>query len=124
VGRGRPWSRWGWTDTWSEAAIERTARALAAWARKAQSPDWDPERHGQYANLIANLGPAEKRRRVTYELERARRAFWWQRMIDLADARGYPLAVVDRAERLLSALAAEGGRDAPGPQHPDRRGDG
>ena len=79
----------------------KNPRALALWARKAEPPDWDPERHGQWANAIASLGPEEKKQRVAYELERARRAFWWQRMVDLADARGYPLAVVDRATRLL-----------------------
>ena len=79
----------------------KNPRALALWARKAEPPEWDPERHGQWANVIAELGPAEKKQRVAYELERARRAFWWQRMVDLADARGYPLAVVDRATRLL-----------------------
>ena len=76
------WRPLGPAGLWSAAAVVRTAKALAIWARKAGPPDWDPERHGQWAHIIADLGPEEKKRRIAYELERAGRAARWQRMID------------------------------------------
>jgi len=45
----------------------------------------------------ARFGGEEKARAVAPALENAR----WQRVYDLAEARGYPAAVVDRALRLL-----------------------
>jgi hypothetical protein len=78
----------GFGGHWTPAAIERTARASALWAKRAaEPPDWDPETQGRWANVIANRGPEEEARRVAYELERARRALWWQCTIELADAR-------------------------------------
>ncbi len=91
-------------DRWSPAALERAARAVAEWAMRAEPPAWDPETQGQWAGAIAMLGGEEKQRRITQELENARRGFWRQRVYDLGDARRHPPAVVERALRLLGAL--------------------
>jgi hypothetical protein len=88
-----------------------------------EPPPFDPERQGQLAGAIARLSGEEKPRRIARTLDNARRAFWYQRLVDLAEARRYPPAVFDRAERLLSALAAERGRDVLERQRPDRHGD-
>jgi hypothetical protein len=66
---------------------------------QAEPPDWDPVTRGRWANVVAAVGPGEKAKRVAYQRERARRGLWWQRMIELADARRYAPAVVDRATR-------------------------
>jgi hypothetical protein len=68
---------------------------------RVEPPDWDPERTGQWRGAIAQLGPEEKARRIANTLANARRDSWHQRVCDLAKARRYPLAVVDRALRLL-----------------------
>ena len=62
---------------------------------------WGPETQGQSAGVVAMLSGEEKRRRIAQELANARRSFWWQRVYDLAEARSFPAAVIERAVRLL-----------------------
>jgi hypothetical protein len=123
MGRVRSWSRRGAADPWSEAALERAARALADWALRQEPPSFDPERQGQWAGAIARLSGEEKVRRIVLAIESARKDFRYQRLVDLVERRRYPPAVFERAERLLSTLAAERGRDVIERQRPDRRGD-
>jgi hypothetical protein len=86
---------------WSEAAIERAARAVAEWAMREEMPPFDPTRQGQWASSIARFSGEEGARMAAQALENARRSFHWQRVYDLAKARRCPAVVVDRALQLL-----------------------
>jgi hypothetical protein len=66
----------------------------------------------RWAGAIARFSGEQKARRIARTLENARRGFWYPHLVDLVEARRYPPAVFERAERLLSALDAERGRDA------------
>jgi hypothetical protein len=68
---------------------------------RAEAPPFDPEQEGQWARSIRRFGGEERARMVARAIENAHRDFRWQRVYDLAEARGYPPAVVERAVRLL-----------------------
>src|SRR3989442_12551685 len=51
---------WRVSEPWSEAALERAAQAVAAWAMREEPAPWDPERQGRWASAIARLGTEEK----------------------------------------------------------------
>jgi len=74
---------------------------MAEWAMRAEPPPFDPAQQGQRAGSIARFSGEEKAQLVAQALENARRNHQHQPVCDLAEARRYPPAVVDRALRLL-----------------------
>jgi hypothetical protein len=86
---------------WSEAALGRSVRAVADWAMRQEMPPFDPERQGQWAGSIRRFGGDERARLIAQATNNALRSFRWQRVYDLAEARGYRPAVVERAVQLL-----------------------
>ena len=77
------------------------AATVADWAMREEPAPWDPASSGQRAGSVARFSAEERARLIAQALEGARRSFRWQRVYDLATARRYPPAVVERAVRLL-----------------------